>query len=84
MYGRTEPVLETESGIMAYFRESEGQRILVAGNLGQEERILEIDGADGEACRILLSNGENVKVSERGIVLEGLQVVILLFIADRM
>ena len=84
VYGRTEPVLETESGIMAYFRESEGQRILVAGNLGHEERILEIDGADGEACRILLSNGENVKVSERGIVLEGLQVVILLFIADRM
>ncbi len=76
VYGKTEPVLEEESGIMAYFRQGEGQRILVAGNFGQEERLIRIDGVDKGSFRLLLSNGGEPVLDERGMVLEGLQVVI--------
>lgn len=76
VYGKTEPILEEEQGIMAYFRRGNGQDILVAGNFGTEERRLWIDGAAGKNCRVLLSNDKAVKMDERGLVLQGLQVVI--------
>ncbi len=75
VYGKTVPVLEGESGIMAYFRQGEGQRILVAGNFGQEERKLEIDGVEKGKFRVLLSNDGQVEVYEKGLVLRALQVV---------
>lgn len=76
VYGRTEPVLEEEPGVMAYFRQGNGQRILVAGNFGQEARTVWADGVEEGKFRLLLGNGEPPRWNERGLVLEALQVVI--------
>ncbi|NBH71800.1 alpha-glucosidase [Clostridiaceae bacterium] len=76
VYGRTEPVLEEEPGVMAYFRQGNGQRILVAGNFGQEARTVWADGVEEGKFRLLLGNGEPPRWNEKGMVLEALQVVI--------
>ncbi len=75
VYGKTEPVREEEPGIMAYYRRSDKQTILVAGNFTQEERTLWIDEID-ERSQVLLSNDKSVKLEKKRIVLQGLQVVI--------
>lgn len=77
VYGKTEPVLEEEPGIMAYFRRNEEQAILVAGNFGQEEKTLWIDEIDAGTSQVLLSNDKSVKLEEKKLVLQGLQVAIV-------
>lgn len=71
VYGRTEPVLEDEAGIMAYFRRREqqgeaqqdgesrnrgSQDILVAGNFTSEERHAALPELEGRHIRLLLDN----------------------------
>ena len=56
VYGKTEPVLEDEAGIMAYFRRGEGQDIFVAGNFNEDSRKISIPGLKAADCRILLDN----------------------------
>ena len=77
VYGRTEPVLEEEPGIMAYFRVGQGQRILVAGNFGQEAKRIRIAGMDWEKCQVLLSNDKVVDGNGDELLLQGLQVVVV-------
>lgn len=77
VYGRTEPVLEEEPGIMAYFRVGQGQRILVAGNFGQEVKRIRIAGMDWEKCQVLLSNDKVVDGNGDELLLQGLQVVVV-------
>lgn len=56
VYGRTEPVLEEVSGIMAYFRRGEGQTILVIGNFTGEPRQVELPELEKGRKRLLLDN----------------------------
>jgi oligo-1,6-glucosidase len=76
IYGKTVPILEEELGIMAYFRQGEGQKLLVAGNFGSERRRLPINGINGKKCKVLLSNDKNAEAEEGVLILEGLQVVV--------
>ncbi len=77
VYGRVEPIWEEMQGIMAYFRQGNGQRILVAGNFGLYARRIELAGDLGRDSKVLLSNAEEVKMDETGLTLQGLQAVIL-------
>lgn len=44
VYGRTEPYLEEQRGLMAYFRRGEGQDLLVIGNCQAEPRDVPLPG----------------------------------------
>ena len=78
IYGRTEPVMEEERGIMAYFRRGQLQDILVAGNFMEEEKRIEIPEMMEKSENVLLSN-EQVEWSGNQLVLKPFQVVVLSF-----
>lgn len=56
VYGRTEPVLEEEPGIMAYFRRGNDQDLLVVGNFNCESRNVTIRELEGKSMQLLLDN----------------------------
>lgn len=75
-YGKTDPFLEEEHGIMAYFRRGQRQDILVLGNFLEEEKKIEIPELLKKSEEVLLSNAE--VVWEDGLVLlKPFQVVVL-------
>ena len=76
VYGKTEPYLEEEPGIMAYFRRWQKQDVLVAGNFGDEAKELEIPSAFAEPERILLANAP-VEFKGSSLVLQPFQVAVL-------
>ena len=78
VYGVTEPVLEDQKDIMAYFRRGEGQNILVIGNFRNEAAEVEIPELKGKSCEVLLNNGGDCAVEDGKIKLEALQGVVLL------
>ena len=73
VYGMTEPFLEEEQGIMAYYRRGQEQDILVAGNFLEEAKEIEIQEKIEE---VLLSN-DIVIFQENKLVLQAFQVVVL-------
>lgn len=73
VYGKTEPFLEEEQGIMAYYRRGQEQDILVAGNFLEEAKEIEIQETIEE---VLLSN-DVVIFQENKLVLQAFQVVVL-------
>lgn len=83
VYGKTEPILEDERGIMAYFRRGEKQDILVLGNFNEKEYRLELQDVKGKEVLALLDNYETGRLDEKKLVLEGvcllqpLQAVVL-------
>ncbi|MDO4478297.1 MAG: alpha-glucosidase [Lachnospiraceae bacterium] len=58
-YGRFEPVYTDKDNIMAYYRRTEEQRVLVVANFGKTATELELEG---DVKRVLLSN----RVAEEG------------------
>ncbi len=76
VYGVTEPVLEEQKDIMAYFRRGEKQDILVIGNFRKDEAEVEIPELKGKTCRVLLSNGETCQAEDGKVKLEALQGVV--------
>ena len=58
VYGTTEPVLEEEENIMAYFRRSEGQTLLVLGNFDSVSRTVHVVNREKKVSgvRVLLDN----------------------------
>lgn len=83
VYGKTEPILEDERGIMAYFRRGEKQDILVLGNFNEKECRLKLQGVKGKEVLALLDNYETGRLDEKKLVFEGvcqlqpLQAVVL-------
>ncbi len=73
VYGKTEPFLKEEQGIMAYYRRGQEQDILVAGNFLEEAKEIEIQETIEE---VLLSN-DVVIFQENKLVLQAFQVVVL-------
>ena len=73
VYGKTEPFLEEEQGIMAYYRRGKKEDILVAGNFLEEAKEIEIRENIKE---VLLSN-DIVTLKENKLVLQAFQVVVL-------
>lgn len=76
VYGRTEPVLEEERNIMAYFRRGEGQDILVIGNFDEEPKTVTIAGIK-EQGQVLLNNCGSVDMDGGRIRLESCQAVVI-------
>lgn len=75
-YGKTEPFLEEESEIMAYFRRGQLQDILVAGNFSKEPKCIEIPDMLKKSEEVLLSN-DQVEWKENQLILKPFQVVVL-------
>lgn len=76
VYGVTEPVLEDQKDIMAYFRRGEKQDILVIGNFRDEAAEVEIPELKGKTCQVLLNNGGTCMVVDGRVKLEALQGVV--------
>lgn len=77
IYGRTEPVLEEEKDIMAYFRRGDKKDLLVLGNFRQEAARVWVEELKHRNVSPLLSNGETFFCENGEIALESLQVLIL-------
>lgn len=81
-YGTSTPAYETEPGVMAYVRETEDQKILVAGNYGVNPCTLKLEEPVKE---VLLSNmgKESVMQAEADatgcIMLSSSESVVILF-----
>ena len=75
VYGTLQPVFEDTDWVMAYIREYENQKILVAGNWGQEMAELELPN---EVKEVLLSNLPDVKWNRQTLCLKSCQTVVLL------
>lgn len=82
VYGQLEPVLEEESGIMAYFRRGEKQDIFVAGNFNSDSRRISLDEWRGKTVSVLLDNygktpGEEIIGEDGSLTLKPQQAVVL-------
>lgn len=77
VYGDTEPYMEEEHGLMAYFRKGEKQDILVAGNFLKEEKYI---GIPMEKVKKLLLSNDSVEWKDEQLVLKPFQVVVLCLI----
>lgn len=82
VYGQLEPVLEEESGIMAYFRRGEKQDIFVAGNFNSDCRRIALDEWRGKRVSVLLDNygktpGEEIIGEDGSLTLKPQQAVVL-------
>lgn len=71
VYGKTEPVLEEEPGIMAYFRRGEGQDILVAGNFNSQGKRVTIGELAGKTMEVLLDNCVKNNCAQNNYVADG-------------
>lgn len=75
-YGKTEPFMEQEPGIMAYFRRGQLQDILVVGNFTAESKSVEIQEIVKKSETVLLSNDQE-EWEENQLILKPFQVVVL-------
>ena len=73
VYGDFEPYLADMHNVMAYYRRSESQTLLIMANYQKEARELPLPGA----VRLILSNLPEVPIREDSIFLEGYQAVVL-------
>lgn len=76
-YGVTEPVNESQKGLMAYLRRGKDQDLLVLGNFLDRSLATEIAQLEGEKAEVLLNNGADLDLQGGKVVLEPLQAVIL-------
>ena len=74
VYGKLIPWHREEKNLMAYLRQSEEQKILVAVNLQKEPRRVTLPGTSRE---ILLDNQKNLTAGTDEIRLNGYQAVVL-------
>ena len=72
--GIFEPYLPEETNLIAYYRRTEAQRILVMVNYQKERRAVSLPGAVRE---VLLNNLSNVELTKQEIILAGYQSVVL-------
>lgn len=74
VYGDLVPYLADQHNVMAYFRQTEGQKLLVIANYQSEPRKLPLPGT---VKKVLLSNLDSVKYDETSVSLEGYQVAVV-------
>ena len=73
-YGKFVPVYQNSDTIMAYYREYENQRILVAANFGKDAVELKLEYP---VRGVVLSNQNRVKKPEQMMILNSCEVIIL-------
>lgn len=73
-YGKTVPAYQDTESIMAYYRETETQRILVAANFGREAVSVELEHP---AKKVLLSNQNRTEYPEKVLKLDSCEVIVV-------
>lgn len=73
-YGRFVPVYQDTENIMAFYRENENQRILVAANFGKNAVEVKLEYA---VKRVILSNRNRLEKPEQILRLESCEVIVL-------
>lgn len=73
-YGKFVPVYQDTETVMAYYRENENQRVLVAANFGKEAAELRLEHS---VKRVVLSNQKKVETPEQMLKLESCEVIVL-------
>ena len=73
-YGKFVPVYQNSDTIMAYYREYENQRILVAANFGKDTVELQLEYP---VRGVILSNQNKVEKPEQVMILNSCEVIVL-------
>ena len=73
-YGKFVPVYQDTETVMAYYRENENQRVLVAADFGKEAAQLRLEYS---VKRVVLSNQKEVETAEQMLKLESCEVIVL-------
>ena len=73
-YGKFVPVYQNSDTIMAYYREYENQRILVAANFGKDTAELQLEYP---VSGVVLSNQNQVEKPEQMMILNSCEVIVL-------
>lgn len=73
-YGKFVPVYQNSDTIMAYYREYENQRILVAANFGKDTVELQLEYP---VRGVILSNQNKVEKPEQVMILSSCEVIVL-------
>lgn len=73
-YGRFVPAYEDTETIMAYYREDDQKRILVAANFGRDEISLPLNKP---MKKVILSNCHRIEVPQEMLILGSCEVVVL-------
>lgn len=73
-YGKTVPAYQDNECVMAYYRETESQRILVAANFGKEATVIELTSP---VKKVLLSNQNRSECSETTLKLDSCEVIVM-------
>lgn len=74
VYGTFRAAFEEEGNLIAFYREGEGQKLLVLANFQKEGRTLELEET---VKHVLINNKKSVAFSDKEICLEGYQAVVL-------
>lgn len=74
VYGTCEPYLKDQDNLMAYYRRSQEQTLLVIGNYQRAERTIQLPSA---VKKILLNNSAEAQMEENRLTLKGYQVLVL-------
>ena len=73
-YGETVPVYQDSDTVMAYYRETETQRILIAANFGKEAVSLRLESP---ARYVILSNQKQRECPKETLALDSCEVIVL-------
>ena len=73
-YGKTVPAYQDSETVMAYYRETKSQRVLVAANFGREAVSIKLEYP---AKKILLSNQNRTDCPEGMLKLDSCEVIVL-------
>lgn len=79
-YGKFVPMYQDTETIMAYYRENENQRVLVAANFGKEAAELKLEYP---VKRVVLSNQKAVETPGQMLKLESCEVIVLEFNTEK-
>ena len=74
VYGNFIPLWENRHNLMAYYRKSESQTLLIAGNFQKEPQTVVLDAVPKQ---VLLNNLSSFQLEEQTLTLDGYQAVIL-------
>ena len=78
-YGEFIPAYEDTETIMAYYRQTEHQKILIAANFGKEPVCLNLETP---IHRVILSNQKNLPKPEQSLKLESCEVIVAECVED--
>jgi oligo-1,6-glucosidase len=85
VYGDFVPVEDCAHNVIAYYRKTDAQTILVAANFGKDSVRIALPAPEGGAlcsAKTLLTNGEDADIEDGALCLRGQQAVVMLLGKD--